>query len=358
MLHKEGFILLTKLKVLALASLLILTLTGCSLLFPVVGNQPPAGNGPLSGHATGSFMPLIIPASGEGIRLRTVYLLDHAKRFVVPYVLSINKTEGIAREVLQSLVANHDNELALAGTEFNLPFPEGTTILGMTIRDRVAIIDFSDEFLNFADATHERLAVDALLYTLTEFENIDQVELRVSGTTVTTLPSGSQLPNPFARAERPLNLEIASDVTDLTLGTRVKLYFSSVGPSGGLIYFVPVTRQITPQNDPLAAVVLELIQGPAAGGSLHPDIPVSTELRSVKLEDGIVYVDFSNDLISYGGGSAAENAMLGALILSLTEIPGVNGVKISINGQIPMLPEGTDISQPVTRPIFVNPFIL
>lgn len=350
--------MLTKLKFLALASLLILSLTGCSLFSPVVDNQPPAKIDALSGYTTGSFMPLVIPASGEGVRLRTVYLLDHANCFVVPYVLSIAKTEGIAREVLQSLVANPENELALVGTEFNLPFPEGTNVLGMTIRDQVAVVDFSEEFLNFADATHERLAVDALLYTLTEFENIDQVELRISGNTITTLPSGLQLPNPFSRAERPLNLEIASDVTDPSLSTQVKLYFTSIGPSGGLIYFVPVTRHITPQNDPLAAVVLELIQGPAAGGGLHPDIPVNTELRSVKLENGIVYVDFSDDLTSYGGGSAAENAMLGALILSLTDIPGVNGVKITINGQAPMLPEGTDVSQPVTRPIFVNPFIL
>ena len=62
--------------------------------------------------------------------------------------------------------------------------------------------------------------------------------------------------------------------------------------------------------------------------------------------------------MSYGGGTAAENAMLGSLVLSLTDIPGVKGVKITINGQTPMLPEGTDVSQPVTRPIFVNPFIL
>lgn len=303
-------------------------------------------------------MPLVIPTAGEGVRLRTVYLLDHANRYLVPYVLGINKTEGIAREVLQRLIDSPENVSALAGSEFNLPFPTATTILGMTIRDQVAIVDFSHEFLNFADTTHERLAIDALLYTLTEFDNVDQVELRVAGETITALPSGLSLPNPFSRAERPLNLEISPAVADLAIGTKVKLYFSSVGPAGGLIYFVPVTRQIPPQNDPLAAVVLELIQGPALNSGLHADIPVNTELRSIKVEGGVVYADFSSDLAGYGGGTAAENAMLGALILSLTDIPGVSGVKITINGQAPVLPEGTDISLPVLRPMFVNPFIL
>jgi germination protein M len=347
---------LPRLKLLVLPLLLIFALTGCSLLWPSVNNTPEQPDP--SPYTSGSFMPEIIPTAGEETRLRTVYLLDHANRYLVPYVLGVRRTEGIAREVLQRLVDSPDNAVALVGTEFNLPFPEGTTVLGMTIRDQLAIVDFSEEFLNFKDATHERLAIDSLLYTLTEFENVDRVELRVAGHRVTTLPSGLSLPNPFSRSERPLNLEIASDITDLNQGTKVRLYFSAVGPAGGLIYFVPVTRQILPQNDPLAAVVLELIQGPAVGSGLHADVPVNTELRSIKLEDGIVYVDFSSELVSYGGGTAAENAMLGSLVLSLTDIPGVKGVKITINGQTPMLPEGTDVSQPVTRPIFVNPFIL
>lgn len=347
----------TRLRLLMLSLLLILTLSGCSLFWPAVDNQLPEVAGPLAGHQSGSFMPLAIPASGEGLRLRTVYLLDHANRYLVPYVLSIDKTEGIAREVLQHLIDIPENSAALAGTEFKLPFPSATAILGMTIRDRVAIVDFSDDFLSFQDATHERLAIDALLYTLTEFDNVDQVELRVAGKTVTTLPSGLSLPNPFSPADRPLNLEISPAVVDLSIGTKVKLYFSAVGPAGELIYFVPVTRQILPQNDPLAAVVLELIQGPASGSGLCADLPVNTELRSIKLEGGVVYVDFSSDLVAYGGGTAAENAMLGALLLSLTDMPGVSGVKITINGQTPILPEGTDISQPVLRPLFVNPFI-
>ncbi len=347
--------MLARHKLTILPLLLVLALTGCSLLWPSVNTQPPEEN---PDHKSGSFLPTVIPTAGENTRLRTVYLLDHASRYLVPYVLSVQKTEGIAREVLSRLVDNPENATALVGTEFHLPFPEGTTILGMTIRDGLAIVDLSKEFLNFRDATHERLAVDALLYTLTEFDNVDRVELRVAGHPITTLPSGLSLPNPFSRAERPLNLEIASEITDPSQGTQVKLYFTSVGPAGGLIYFVPITRQILPQNDPLAAVVLELIKGPAVGSGLNGDIPVSTELRSIKMEDGIVYVDFSSELTSYGGGTAAENAMLGSLVLSLTEIPGVNGVKITINGQTPMLPEGTDVSRPVSRPIFVNPFII
>lgn len=347
----------SKLRLLILPLLIVVALSGCSLLWPSATIPPlELTDGPAA--LPGSFVPLVMPTMGDGVRLQAAYLLDHAQRYLVPYVLTIDKTEGIARDVLTRLIDNDANQASLRGTEFVPPFPTATTILGMTIRDGLAIVDLSQQFLDFRDVTHERLAIDALVYTLTEFDNVNRVELRVDGHKVTNLPSGLELTNPCARSDRPLNLEVSPAVANLEHSTQVKLYFSAVGPAGGLIYFVPVTRHIMPQNDPLAAVVLELIAGPLADSGLHADISLTTEMRAIKVVDGVVHIDFSTGLIDYGGGTAAENAMLGALVLSLTDIPGVNGVKITINGQTPMLPEGTDVSQPVSRPLFVNPFVL
>lgn len=81
-------------------------------------------------------------------------------------------------------------------------------------------------------------------------------------------------------------------------------------------------------------------------------------MRSVQLNGSTLVVDFSDGLTGYGGGRTAEQAMIGSLLLTLTEIPGVDNVKITINGQVPNLPEGTDLSQPVSRPLLVNPFLI
>ena len=77
---KEG-LSLPRLKLLVLPLLLIFALTGCSLLWPSVNNTPEQPD--LSPYTSGSFMPEIIPTAGEETRLRTVYLLDHANRYLV-----------------------------------------------------------------------------------------------------------------------------------------------------------------------------------------------------------------------------------------------------------------------------------
>lgn len=352
-----------RIKVFLILLLAVLTASGCGMWPSLDVSLSPNGDGGdgLGDNMEtrqGSFVPAVIPVAGEVSQLHTVYLLDYQGRYLVPYVLSVDKTEGIAREVVQHLVAVAANETAVAGTEFLLPLPPNTSVLGMTIRDGLVIIDLSQEFLQFRDATHERLAVDSLLYTLTEFDSIEAMELRVTGRVVSELPSGLPLPSPLTRADRPLNFEVAPTITDLTSGTKVCIYYSASGPAGDLLYFVPVTRQIPVTNDPMAAAVLELIEGPLSGSGLYGDVPAGTELRSIKLVGDVVHVDFSPGLLAYGGGHAAEQAMLGSLILTLTELPGVQGVKITVDGQPPLLPEGTDVSQPVARPIFVNPFVL
>lgn len=353
-------------KKLALSLLLIVLVLGvsaCSLVWPK--ETPQAGLpgtdplGPSVANGRGeSFLPTVIPASGENLRLRTAYLLDYQGRYLVPFVLSINKVEGIAKEVLARMVDTPENASSLAGTEFQLPLPQNTKVLGMTIHEELAVVDFSPDFLGFRDATHERLAIDAVLYTLTEFSTIQRVEIHVSGKVVGQLPSGQRLPTAISRADRDLNLEVLPVVTDVTTGTKVRLYFSSCGPEGGLVYFVPVTRVIPVATDTMTAAVLELIRGPLSGSGLFADVPASAELRSLKLSGDTVVVDFSNGLTGYGGGSMAEQAMLGSIVLTLTDISGISGTRITVNGQVPSLPEGTDLSQPITRPIFINPFII
>ncbi|MCL1816065.1 MAG: GerMN domain-containing protein, partial [Clostridiales bacterium] len=60
------------------------------------------------------------------------------------------------------------------------------------------------------------------------------------------------------------------------------------------------------------------------------------------------YVDFSAHLTGYGGGAAAENMMLSCLIYTLTAIPGISAIQVLIEGRTGTLPEGLDISKPLT----------
>ncbi len=57
------------------------------------------------------------------------------------------------------------------------------------------------------------------------------------------------------------------------------------------------------------------------------------EVKSVKIKDGIAYVDFSKELYSYGGGSCAVTAIITAIKNTAKQFPGVEEAEILIEGR-------------------------
>jgi len=72
----------------------------------------------------------------------------------------------------------------------------------------------------------------------------------------------------------------------------------------------------------------------------------------------VAEVDFSREIYDQVRGATAETALMGSLVLSLTEHEGVRGVRVTVEGRPPRFGAGTDVTRPVLRPVFVNPFIL
>ncbi|MBS3938205.1 MAG: GerMN domain-containing protein [Peptococcaceae bacterium] len=304
----------------------------------------------------GSFAPTALPvlAAGE-THQRVLWLLDHSSRYVVPFVLNVPRVEGMARAAVMRLIDSPINQQAIHGTGLRLPLPSETSIRGLTIRDGVARIDFSEAFLGYTEAM-EKLVVDAVVLTLTEFPNIESVQFMVHGEQVPVLPGGTETARPIRRTDRAINREPEGPVGGST--AQVLLYFTSASPEN-YIYFVPVTRTITQQVNLLEAVVNELIAGPPKGSGLWHDLPSAARVRGVRLNSlGIAEVDFTREIYAHGASATAETAILGAVLHTLSELPGVQGVRFTVEGRAPNFPGGSDASQPIAKPVFVNPFAL
>jgi len=113
---------------------------------------------------------------------------------------------------------------------------------------------------------------------------------------------------------------------------EVVLYFSDTNER----FLVSEKRYLpkeTDNNRRAEALVKAIIEGSKTG--LVRTIPEHVTLRGVKVTGDTVYVDFAKDLIArHPGGSAAEMATLYSLTHTLTEnIPGVNGIKILVEGK-------------------------
>jgi len=304
----------------------------------------------------GSFIPSSLPVMNAAqSHQRTLWIWDHTEKYVVPFVLSVPKVEGVAREAVNRLIDSAANRQTIGSSGLKLPLPQGTTIRGLTIRDGLAKVDFSDEFLRY-NTSKEKIVVDAVVLTLTEFPNVDKVQFMVGGKNLSKLPGGTAVDKPLKRSDIQINPETAANATGQT--RPVVLYFSAQSPEN-YVYFVPVTRRIANTDNILAAVVNELAVGPVADSGLLHDVPVSAKVKSARLSAlKVAEIDFTEDIYTVGKGNVAETALLGSLVLSLTQVSDVTGVKITVDSKTPKMPSGTDVSKTILKPMFVNPFIL
>lgn len=280
---------------------------------------------------------------------RDLYLIDE-NGLVVPYAAELPKTDGAARQVLEYLVAGGPvNEMLPDG--FRAVIPQDTEV-DVKLEGSTIIADFSKEF-NTYNAEDEKKILEAITWTLTQFENIENVEIRVNGHVLEEMPvNGTPISEGLSRADG-INLD-NSGVVDITNSRTVTLYFYVQNDETE--YYVPVTKRIdNTEKNQVAAVVSALIEGPNLTSNLLSEIHPDVELLGSSLEDGKLTLDFNEAIFGSFNENMISQHVLNSLVLSLTENPEVQSVAVTVNGEADILTEdGKTLTEPVTRPTNVN----
>lgn len=286
----------------------------------------------------------------ENSRATVLYYKDN-ENFLVPVMRYIPKGDlGIAKTAISALIYGAETVADLKEAGLTPTLPMGTTILGAVIKDNgLAIIDFSEEFLNFSSAKAEELGINAVVYTLTEFPNIKTVEIRVEGKRVKEMPKGTKLSAAMKRSE--INLQPIENTSEKL--SKVVVYYNKKG-IGSYSYFVPVTKLTSGYENSVEAAINALLMGPTDGSSLNNPFPENTELLGVQVKDGIAYLNFSEHILEKQGDKAAENAMKKALTLTIREFPQITKVKVFINGKVVEDTDGLGADSYLHVPVFVN----
>jgi len=298
-----------------------------------------------------------VPDSGEDSEetlanmRKTIFYFVNEYGLLVPVTRDIPWVEGIGRAALESLVDSEEMRAELAEKGLKAPLPEGTQVLGMTIRDGLAKVDFNANFLQTPDIVTEQNAIDAVVYTLTEFPAVDEVQILVDGKMVEKTPNGNQLKGVFKRQ----NINLEKPVTASSEMVPVTLYFKGTSLNGNFSYFVPVTRMVTKSDNQMKTALEELIKGPMENTGLVSLLPQDTKVLDVAQSNGEVLVNFSKEIEGYGGGIDVEQSIVNSVVLTLSDFPGVETVTIQVEGKAGALPEGTVLETPIYKPLYVNP---
>jgi germination protein M len=339
----------------------VIVLSGCSMFGPQKASGPKPTDPPQISQTKpiGPSQEVVAPTNGKDAGQQDtaqvaesssvpIYMMD-PDGYVVPITLNLPKAEGSAKQILNYMVKGGPVE-QIKPKGFTAVLPEGTKVLGMTIKDGMATVDFSPEFKKY-EAKDERKIVDAITYALTSIKSVKEVKIWINGHGQEVMPVNGT-PISLVTRDNGINLEVANNVK-MGDTTPVTLYFQAQGPDN-MNYFVPVTRLIPRTDNKTLASVNELIRGPKQGANLFSSMLPTTKVLNVKMNNGVAVVDFDDKLLSYNDGKANPLA-LESLLLSLTENTNATKVQFLVNGKPNVLAGDKDYTKPVSRPTELNP---
>ncbi|WP_091022773.1 MULTISPECIES: GerMN domain-containing protein [Bacillaceae] len=327
----------------------IATMSGCSLL----PTKSSTDIDPPKTVVYKSDQPSKEVAKKEETVKRELYLIDR-NGYVVPQTFQLPKSTSLAKQALEYLVKDGPVTDELPNG-FQAVLPPNTEVLGVqTQKDGTIIADFSPEFKQYR-AEDELKVFQAVTWTLTQFDNVTKVKIRVNGKELASMPiNKAQIGDGLTRDDG-INFD-KGDIVDIMNSRPVTLYYVSQGEMGDT-YYVPVTTRISnAQTDSYSAIVNELVKGPSEYSNLVSDFGTDTKLVSQPVfKGGKLVLNFNDGIYGNIAKNMINNDVLQPLVLSLTEQKGVKSIEIQINGKLTALDQqGKPLSQPVSRPKDVN----
>ncbi len=186
--------ILIVLAVLGIAGMLFAS--GC--LTEALGADGPEGTGNPGAPSAGT--PITNPEPKHTIEL-TLYFCDDQAMKVLPEKRTVEVTEDKAQMPLEKLAVL---ELLKGPQDEHLrkTLPPEAELLSVKVEDRVAILDFSKEFQtkHWGGSAGETMTIDSLVYTLTEIEGIDKVQVLIEGKVIESLAGHYTWSEPFSKS--------------------------------------------------------------------------------------------------------------------------------------------------------------
>lgn len=285
----------------------------------------------------------------ENTRATVLYYKD-GDNLLVPVMRYIPKGDmGLAKAAIKGMIYSQELVEDIKPTGLLPTLPQGTEIKGAVIKDDgLAIIDFSEDFLNFNSKEGEILGIKALVYAMTEFPNIKSVQIKVEGKLVEDMPFGTKIGEPIKRSE--INLIKPEKMSDKM--SKVMVYYQKKG-SGYYSYFVPLTKLVTGYTNSAEAALNALIEGPAPNIGLRNPFPEGTKLLGIEVNNGVAFVNFSDEILSIAS-LAEERALVKAVTLTLGEFDTINKIRLFVEGQSIENTESIGADEYLDVPVFVN----
>ncbi len=145
------------------------------------------------------FYTAIYEEAPERTRITEIQLFfsDQEAMYLIPETRKIETEDNIYIETLEKLINGPENP------NLSRTIPDGTEVLGVYSENSTVYVDFNQalKINHWGGSTGERITIYSIVNTLTQFREIDEVQIMINSEKIETLVGHLNLRKPLAKDE-------------------------------------------------------------------------------------------------------------------------------------------------------------
>ncbi len=246
-----------------------------------------------------------------------IYLLDDDN--YVSQVISYFDSDSIVEDIKSKIEILRDGDESL--DKFYSLIPRTTILKSVKVDKDNVFLDFSKDLLSVNEYLEESM-VEAIIYSLTETNGINNIYISVEGEPLKELPnSKKEIPYPLTR-EYGINKRY--DLTSFNDIDKTVVFFAK--NDGENTYYVPVTKISNTVSEKIDIIIEELKSSVNAQENLNSYVSDNIELVSSEINDDKMNLVFNNYIFSDGSNKVILEEVKYILSESIFENYDINEV--------------------------------
>ncbi len=259
----------------------------------------------------------------SGVGTNSIYLLDENNYLVKTRILlTSNSLEKKVNTLIDNLIINKNNTFpdSLKGT-----IPEKTKLLGISIENKIVVLNFSKEFLNVNSKLEDRM-FESIVYSLLDLKELNGVQIKINGERLGNYPN-SKVPLPDIMT-KDIGINKQYHITKRKDINKVVVYY--IEKIDNVNYYVPVTKYMNDSRDKVKIIIENLATSYIYEPNLMSFLNNNTKLNSYNEEENIMFLDFNNNI--YNNNDTILEEVIYSISYSIFDNYNVRSVVFTVDG--------------------------
>lgn len=262
------------------------------------------------------------------IKTNAIYVLDKSE-YVSRISMKINNEETIEqiKEII-SLLTIKSKESEYLPMGFYGIIPAGTKINSLSFDKGIVKIDFSNEFLN-TTKNLERKMIEAIVYSLTELQEVDSVLIFVEGSQLLELPYSKEKIPPILNKDFGINK--VYDIDSIKNTTKTTIYYGS--KTEDYFYYVPITYVNNNTQEKVEIIIEKLKTSPLYESHLISYLHANAEITNYEVLENEIKLSFNEYLLDNLANDVVLEEVKYTIFLSLRDTYNIDKVEFNVENE-------------------------